>query len=328
MLFTMPNATVPARTLFAVAALAGALIVSGCAQMADGRAQPQAPAPPAAPAPAELPPPPPPEPEPPPAPPALPPLTPPMIQRTVMSAVEHLEAGEEALALVDLERVLQTDPGHRLAQSLMRQIKEDPQTLLGRESFAYRVQPGESLSRISQRFLNDVFMFYALARYNDIKVPRVVAGGQTIRVPGKAPPPGPMAAPPPAAAPAPPPAPVSAPTVPTAAPATPAAVPPTIAPAPRPAAASAVPAPPPAAAKPPPAPPAAAAPPDPDRAQHERDAAIARHTREARNAFAKQDLDGAIQSWDKVLELDPANTTAQLERQRAVALKERLRRVQ
>jgi CBS-domain-containing membrane protein len=69
------------------------------------------------------------------------------------------------------------------------------------------------------------------------------------------------------------------------------------------------------------------APPDPSRAQREREAAIARHTREARSAFAKQDLDAAILSWDKVLELDPGNSTAQLERQRAVALKERLRRV-
>jgi CBS-domain-containing membrane protein len=68
-------------------------------------------------------------------------------------------------------------------------------------------------------------------------------------------------------------------------------------------------------------------PPDPNRAQREREAAIARHTREARSAFAKQDLDAAILSWDKVLELDPGNTTAQLERQRAVALKERLRRL-
>jgi hypothetical protein len=68
----------------------------------------------------------------------------------------------------------------------MRQIKEDPQALLGRESFAYRVQPGESLSRIAQRFLNDLHLFYILARYNNIKVPRNLAGGQMIRVLAKA----------------------------------------------------------------------------------------------------------------------------------------------
>lgn len=241
-------------------------------------------------------------------------LSPPMIQRAVASAIEHLEAGEEESAVAELERVLQSDPGHRLARNLMRQIKEDPQALLGRESFAYRVQPGESLSRIAQRFLNDVYMFYALARYNDIKVPRLVAGGQMIRVPGKAPPLDAPAAPaPPAAAPAPkPPSAAAAPVAP---------------PASGPAAAAAAPSP---ATSPsavtPPAPAAIAAAPDPARAEREREAAIAKHTREARSAFAKQDLDGAIKSWDAVLALDPNNANATLERQKAVTLKQRLQR--
>jgi hypothetical protein len=78
-------------------------------------------------------------------------------------------------------------PANRLAQSLLKQIQTDPQTLLGREHFNYRVEPGESLSRIAGRFLKDVHLFYALARYNDIKVPRQLQGGQMIKVPGKQP---------------------------------------------------------------------------------------------------------------------------------------------
>ena len=311
----MPNAGNPLRRPLAFAALAASLIVAGCGQMPFGAKEPGAPAPPpsqpevlpvpAAPeslprtAPTESP---------------QPTLSPPMIQRAVASAIEHLEAGEEEAAVAELGRVLQSDPGHRLARNLMRQIKEDPQALLGRESFAYRVQPGESLSRIAQRFLNDVYMFYALARYNDIKVPRLVAGGQMIRVPGKAPPPDAPAAPaPPAAAPAPkPPSAAAAPVAP---------------PASGPAAAAAAPSPPssPSAATPP-APAPTAAPPDPSRAERERDAAIAKHAREARSAFAKQDLDGAIRSWDAVLALDPKNATATLERQKALTLKQRLQR--
>ena len=237
-------------------------------------------------------------------------LSPPMIQRAVASAIEHLEAGEEEAAVAELGRVLQSDPGHRLARNLMRQIKEDPQALLGRESFAYRVQPGESLSRIAQRFLNDVYMFYALARYNDIKVPRLVAGGQMIRVPGKAPPPDAPAQPAPVPAAKPP----SAAAAPVAPPASGPAAAATPSPATSPPAAS------------PPAPAPAPALPDPARAEREREAAIARHTREARSAFAKQDLDGAIRSWDAVLALDPKNATATLERQKAVTLKQRLQR--
>jgi tetratricopeptide (TPR) repeat protein len=220
-----------------------------------------------------------------PAAPAPPPMTPQemriLVERTV---VELLEQGQEEQAIAELQRVLRQDPNHKLANSLMRQIREDPLTLFGRESFVYRVQPGESLSRIAQRFLGEIYLFYGLARYNGIKVPRQLAGGQQIKIPGKAPPPG------------------------------------TLLPAPLPTQ-------PPVAQPPAPQP----TPPDPAaeaaRAERERTAAIARHTRAARAAFAKQDLDGAIAAWDRVLEIDPNNGTAKLERQRAVDLKERLKKV-
>ena len=204
-------------------------------------------------------------------------------QRMVATALELLEAGNEEQASAELQRALQSDPGNRLAPNLLRQISADPLQLLGRESFAYRVQAGESLSRIAQRFLGDVHLFYALARYNDIKVPRQLAGGQLIRIPGKAPSPTPVAPP----APAPTPAVVAAP------------------------------------APPPPSP----APTSADKADQDKAAAIARATRAARSAFARQDLNAAIKAWDTVLELDPYNSTARLERQKAVDLKERLTKV-
>jgi hypothetical protein len=204
-------------------------------------------------------------------------LTPAEIPRTVSAAIEHLEAGQEAQAENELKRVLQADPSHRLAQSLLQQIKEDPQAMLGRESFSYKVLPGESLSKIAQRFMNDVHQFYILARYNNIKVPRSLAGGQTIRVPGKAPPASLQAATP--------------------------AVTPVVnlpqSPTPEPAANT----------------------PSPDKARAE---AVARHTRNARSAFAKQDLDAAIRSWDEVLKLDPDNRIAILEKDKVVALKDKL----
>ena len=214
------------------------------------------------------------------------------VERT---AVELLEQGQEEQAAAELQRVLRQEPTHPRANSLMRQIREDPQALFGRESFSYRVQPGETLSRIAGRYLGDIYLFYGLARYNGIKVPRQLQGGQQIKIPGKAPPPG---SPPPAPPPPAPPPPAPPPPAPTP-------------PAP--------PAPPPTPAPPPPPPP-----PDPEA---EKNAAIARHTRDARAAFARQDLDGAIANWDRVLALDPNNGTAKLERQRAIELKERLKKV-
>lgn len=226
-----------------------------------------------------------------PAPPPVVALTPQEVQRSMSAALDYLQAGQEEQAEAELARILQTEPNNRLAASLMRQIKDDPVASLGRESFAYRVQPGESLSRIAQRFMNDLHLFYILARYNNIKVPRNLAGGQMIRVPGKAPV---VAAPPSSPAPA---------------PAAAASAPPAPAPTAAATAASAA-----ANAE------AAAA----SRAARQRSEAVARHSRAARTAFAKQDLDGAIKAWDAVLEIDPENRTAQLERQKVIGLKEKL----
>ena len=239
-------------------------------------------------------------------------LGPQEVPGAVTRAIEMLEAGEVQPAEELLDAVLRADPAHRRAQSLLRQIREDPRSLLGSESFAHRVLPGESLSLIAQRFLKDPLLFYALARYNDIAVPRQLAGGQVIRVPGKAPAPGRETEPVPMAAP------TATPTPPPATPATPPVA------AERPAA---PPAPPPPVARPPEPDPQAVAAAQAARAARDREAAVARHIREARSAFAKQDLEGAIREWNEVLKIDPDNRTAQLERQKAVELQERLRRL-
>jgi len=44
-------------------------------------------------------------------------------------------------------------------------------------------------------------------------------------------------------------------------------------------------------------------------------------------AFQRQDLDGAIAAWDKVLALDPNHKNAQLNRSQAVELKQNLQRL-
>jgi tetratricopeptide (TPR) repeat protein len=214
------------------------------------------------------------------------------IQRSLSAALDALQAGQEEQAELELRRVLQSEPNQRLALSLMRQIKEDPVALLGRESFAYRVQTGETLSRIAQRFMNDLHLFYALARYNNIKVPRALSGGQMIRVPGKAPPAGSLTPP------------TSAPAQATSPPVPATADPRTSTVSPE------------AAAE------AAAA-----RAAKQKAETVARQTRLARTAFAKQDLDAALRAWDAVLELEPDNRTALLERQKVVGLKEKLGKV-
>ena len=54
---------------------------------------------------------------------------------------------------------------------------------------------------------------------------------------------------------------------------------------------------------------------------------VADYTRQARAAFAKQDLQGSIRNWDLLLKFEPGNEIAQLERQKALALQERIKSI-
>lgn len=96
-----------------------------------------------------------------------------------------LDLGQEEAAAARLDGLLAAHQGGKAAQTLQRSMREDPTALLGREHHAYVVAAGDTLSAIAQRFLNDRDQFWSLARYNGIKVPRLLMAGQTIRVPGK-----------------------------------------------------------------------------------------------------------------------------------------------
>ena len=99
-----------------------------------------------------------------------------------------LEKGDEKAARKALKRMVKRHPNDAGAKRLLESLTADPVTLLGAKSFDYRVQPGDRLMALAQRFLGDHLKFYALARYNGIKVPASLQSGQTIRIPGIAPP--------------------------------------------------------------------------------------------------------------------------------------------
>jgi tetratricopeptide (TPR) repeat protein len=268
-------------------------------------------------------------PEPPPPPTVPTPQQKQQAQALAQSAATQLENGNEEQARAELQRALSLDGGHKLALSLKRQITDDPIAMLGGQSFTYVVRPNDSLSSIAGRFLGDVFMFYALARYNNIAVPRQLATGQSIKIPGKAPPPAVASSP--------------TPTSPSHVPATAPASPPAAAPAP------VIPPPP-----PPPPPPspgevtfrageAAERAGDLERALREyrkavqlehpsaqakaarvQKALVDRYAMAAHKAFLSQNLQGAIDGWAQVLRVDPANDRAQLELQRCKDLQQKV----
>lgn len=106
-------------------------------------------------------------------------------QKILRQAFELLNNGEEDKAKTELDYAHQIDADNKQVTCLLRGINADPLTTLGRDSTSYTVRPGDSLGRIAQRALGDVCEFYILARYNQIRVPRQLAAGQVIRIPGK-----------------------------------------------------------------------------------------------------------------------------------------------
>jgi tetratricopeptide (TPR) repeat protein len=305
------------RTLF-LFVLLGALLVAGCKNEPAKQPVPEPPGttPPSGPGPGQPPGPTPPKTVSPPAPPggALPPAVESSLadkkqaQRLALDAAILLDEGKEAEARAKLAEALKLDSRNEIAKLLMSTITDDP-SKLGAKSFPYKVQSGDKLSKISELYLKDQYKFFLLARYNNITVPRSLKAGQIIRIPG------------------------TAPILPLS---TPAHV-----------------------ERPPPRPPLPADPVPVRSTQYqegvqllaagEKDRAydaflqawksdagnqqaraqveslrpelIRIHDRAAREAFRKQDLDTSIKEWDRVLQLDPGNETARLERQRSVELK-------
>jgi tetratricopeptide (TPR) repeat protein len=242
-------------------------------------------------------------------------------QKLAIEAVDELQNGDEAGARATLDRSMAIDPANELARKLIDQIRADAQKELGSVFFRYTVQRDDSLSKLAQQYLGDRFRFYILAKYNDMTNPNRLAVGQVIRIPGKAP----AAVPTPAVVPA-----------------KPAEAVEPVKPAPvseadaklRDDAASALrkareleskgnlegayaalnd---------------AAVRFPGNEAVTRQRDAtraALLRNTdREATQAFQRQNLDLAISKWDRILEIDPANRKARLERERALELKKKM----
>lgn len=107
------------------------------------------------------------------------------VQKILRQSFDWLDGGEEEKARVELEYARQLEPDNKQVACLYRGVTADPLTALGSESTAYTVRPGESLGTIARRAMGDVCEFYILARYNQIKVPKQLSSGQTIRIPGR-----------------------------------------------------------------------------------------------------------------------------------------------
>lgn len=102
---------------------------------------------------------------------------------SINQAMTLLQDGQEARAEDMLSRLLAQRPDHPTARLLLAQIRQPPEELLGESFEEIEVHPGDSLSAIAGRSINNELLFYALARLNDIDVPRLLRPGQKLLVP-------------------------------------------------------------------------------------------------------------------------------------------------
>jgi hypothetical protein len=100
-------------------------------------------------------------------------------------ALTLLGNGEEGQARAELAQYMLENPGSETGQVLLEQIDKDPRELYGYQSFSYTLRSGETLSVIADRYLNDRYKFWGLAKYNNISNPAGVSVGQSILIPGK-----------------------------------------------------------------------------------------------------------------------------------------------
>ena len=219
-------------------------------------------------------------------------------QKLAQDALDLLQKGEESTAQEGLERALWLDPNNELARKLIAQIRTDANKELGATSFAYTVQPDDTLSKLAQRFLNDRYRFYILAKYNDMRVPNKLATGQTIRIPGTEPKTAAVSK-----------SPMRTIEQPGKYVESPKAIePPKSVKEHEPSS---------------PSQPSVAA----ESESSKQQATIQRYLREAEIAYRRQDLNTAIQKWDQVLRLSPNNQQAKLKRENAIRLKENIEKI-
>lgn len=107
-------------------------------------------------------------------------------EQQLTDVVAALEAGDVGRARKLLKEMARRDPSDRRVQTLATGLDGDPLALLGLPSFAYKVERGDRMTALAQRFLGDRLKFYLLMRYNGLKM-AALEPGQVIRIPGSAP---------------------------------------------------------------------------------------------------------------------------------------------
>jgi hypothetical protein len=101
-------------------------------------------------------------------------------------AVADLDAGRADAAREKLRLIKIENADDHRADELLASLDEDPAQALGRDHFAYKVRPGDTMTSVAARFLHDPMKFYLLARYNGLSASGDLAPGQRLKIPAPA----------------------------------------------------------------------------------------------------------------------------------------------
>jgi len=106
---------------------------------------------------------------------------------SLAAVLAQIEGGNFSRAERMLARLGEHDAPPIGTAMLREQLREAPERLLPGPYREVVVEPGETLSEIAGRELGNPLLFIALARLNQIEVPRRVAVGTLLRVPDRSP---------------------------------------------------------------------------------------------------------------------------------------------
>ncbi len=99
------------------------------------------------------------------------------------SVIELMQNGEAQLASDSLVAMIADHPSPKVMKALLLQLQTDSNTLFGDDFYEITVRAGDTLSDLADQHLSDPLQFYALAKYNDIAIPRLLEVNQRLKIP-------------------------------------------------------------------------------------------------------------------------------------------------